>query len=50
MIFDKSSDMLEVAENFLDFFEEESCGQCTPCREGILVLIEMLEKINGRRI
>ena len=45
MIFDKSRDMLHVAENFLDFFEEESCGQCTPCREGIPVLIEMLEKI-----
>jgi [NiFe] hydrogenase diaphorase moiety large subunit len=27
-------DMLDVAENFLDFFVEESCGQCTPCREG----------------
>ncbi len=27
-------DMLDVAENFLEFFVEESCGQCTPCREG----------------
>jgi [NiFe] hydrogenase diaphorase moiety large subunit len=27
-------DMLAVAENFLEFFVEESCGQCTPCRVG----------------
>jgi [NiFe] hydrogenase diaphorase moiety large subunit len=33
-------DMLDVAENFLDFFVEESCGQCTPCREGNPRLLE----------
>ena len=27
-------DMLDVAENFLEFFVEETCGQCTPCRLG----------------
>ncbi|MCX6840952.1 MAG: hypothetical protein NTX53_01490 [candidate division WOR-3 bacterium] len=32
--------MLDVAENFLDFFVEESCGQCTPCREGNPKLLE----------
>jgi [NiFe] hydrogenase diaphorase moiety large subunit len=26
--------MLAVVENFLEFFVEESCGQCTPCRAG----------------
>jgi [NiFe] hydrogenase diaphorase moiety large subunit len=33
-------DMLDVAENFLEFFVEESCGQCTPCREGNPKLLE----------
>ena len=33
-------DLLDVAENFLDFFVEESCGQCTPCREGNPKLLE----------
>jgi [NiFe] hydrogenase diaphorase moiety large subunit len=32
--------MLRVAENFLEFFTEESCGQCTPCREGNPKLLE----------
>jgi [NiFe] hydrogenase diaphorase moiety large subunit len=45
IIFNKKRNLLDVAENFLNFFAEESCGQCTPCREGIPVLIEKLKKI-----
>jgi [NiFe] hydrogenase diaphorase moiety large subunit len=45
IVFSKKRDMLDVALNFLKFFEDESCGQCTPCREGIPVLIEGLESI-----
>ena len=40
IVFGQQRDMLEVAENFLDFFAEESCGQCTPCREGNVKLLE----------
>jgi [NiFe] hydrogenase diaphorase moiety large subunit len=45
IIFNSKRKMLDVAENFLKFFEEESCGQCTPCREGIPVLLEAVELI-----
>jgi len=38
-----SRDMLEVAENFMEFFVDESCGQCTPCREGNEKLYEGIE-------
>jgi len=34
MVIGPSRDILDVAENFLEFFVEESCGQCTPCRLG----------------
>ena len=47
MIFDKKRDMLHVLKNFMEFFVEESCGQCTPCRIGNVKLlegVEMLEK------
>ncbi len=47
IVFGPGRDMLEVAKNFMEFFLDESCGQCTPCREGNLRLfegIEMLEK------
>lgn len=47
IVFSKKRKMLDVAENFLAFFAEEHCGQCTPCREGVPVLLEgvrMLKK------
>ncbi len=40
IVFGPERDMLKVAENFLEFFVEESCGQCTPCREGNPKLLE----------
>jgi [NiFe] hydrogenase diaphorase moiety large subunit len=33
-------DMLQLTRNFLEFFVEESCGQCTPCREGTGKLLD----------
>ena len=36
-------DLLDVAENFLEFFVEESCGQCNPCRLGNPKLLEGVE-------
>ncbi len=40
IVIGQQRDMLDVAENFLEFFVEESCGQCTPCREGNPKLLE----------
>ncbi len=45
MIFNESRDMLKVLKNFMEFFVEESCGQCTPCRIGNVKLLEGVEKI-----
>jgi [NiFe] hydrogenase diaphorase moiety large subunit len=42
-------DLLRVSRNFLEFFVEESCGQCTPCREGIPKLIEGVELLQQGR-
>jgi [NiFe] hydrogenase diaphorase moiety large subunit len=47
IVFGPGRDMLRVAKNFMEFFVEESCGQCTPCRAGnakLLEGIEMLER------
>ncbi len=38
-------DILEVVHNFMEFFEEESCGWCTPCRVGNQLLLHKLEKV-----
>ncbi|MBN1593006.1 MAG: SLBB domain-containing protein [Candidatus Coatesbacteria bacterium] len=40
IVFGPHRDMLDVAENFLEFFVDESCGQCTPCRIGNVKLLE----------
>jgi [NiFe] hydrogenase diaphorase moiety large subunit len=45
IIFGPGRDMLEVARNFLEFFTEESCGQCTPCREGNRILLDGVERL-----
>ena len=34
IVMDETTDMVHALENLLDFYKEESCGQCTPCREG----------------
>jgi len=45
MIFNESRDMVKVLKNFMEFFVEESCGQCTPCRIGNVKLLEGVEMI-----
>ncbi|MDD5360565.1 MAG: NADH-ubiquinone oxidoreductase-F iron-sulfur binding region domain-containing protein [Ignavibacteria bacterium] len=45
MIFGKNRDMLKILKNFMEFFVEESCGQCTPCRIGNVKLLEGVEMI-----
>ena len=34
MVMDETTDMVEAARNIAHFYAHESCGQCTPCREG----------------
>ena len=38
--------MVWAAENLLHFFNHESCGKCTPCREGSLWLLQILRRID----
>ncbi len=47
IIFDENRDMLKVLKNFMEFFVEESCGQCTPCRIGNTKLLEGVEMIEN---
>jgi NAD-dependent dihydropyrimidine dehydrogenase PreA subunit len=44
---DEDSCMVDVARFFLEFTQDESCGKCTPCREGTTRMREMLERIAG---
>ncbi|NBX32846.1 MAG: NADH-quinone oxidoreductase subunit NuoF, partial [Planctomycetes bacterium] len=44
-IFDEDTDMVAVARNICRFFKAESCGQCTPCREGSGWLLKLITRI-----
>jgi NADH:ubiquinone oxidoreductase subunit F (NADH-binding) len=44
MVFDNTRDMLDVARNAMEFFAEESCGKCFPCRIGTHRLTELLSE------
>jgi [NiFe] hydrogenase diaphorase moiety large subunit len=49
MVFGPGRNLLELAHSFMDFFEEESCGYCTPCRVGNTLLKRRLEYVmNGK--
>ncbi len=45
IVYGQERDLLEVAENYLEFFVEESCGQCTPCRDGNVKLLEGIKSL-----
>ncbi len=49
IVFGQDRDMLQVAKNFMEFFVEESCGQCTPCREGNVKLLEGIKMLEEGR-
>jgi [NiFe] hydrogenase diaphorase moiety large subunit len=44
-LFNSSRSMYNVLHNYLEFFTEESCGQCTPCRVGCQQLLKGIEKV-----
>ncbi len=44
-LFNSSRSMYNVLHNYLDFFNEESCGQCTPCRVGCQQLLRGVESV-----
>ena len=45
IVMDEDNCMVDVARFFLDFTVDESCGKCTPCREGTKRMKELLDKI-----
>jgi NADH-quinone oxidoreductase subunit F len=45
VVMDETSCMVDVAKFFLEFTAEESCGKCTPCREGTQQLLKIFERI-----
>ncbi len=47
IVMDENTCMVEVSRYFINFLVEESCGQCTPCREGLTRMKEVLSRITA---
>jgi NADH-quinone oxidoreductase subunit F len=45
--FNQSVDMWDMVRRFAEFFADESCGQCVPCRVGTVRQVEILHRLHG---
>ena len=44
IVMNKSTDVIDAIHRLAKFYEHESCGQCTPCREGTGILLDVLSR------
>ncbi len=49
IVFGQNRDLMAVARDFTEFFVEESCGWCAPCRVGATLLLKMLDRVRDGR-
>jgi NADH-quinone oxidoreductase subunit F len=47
IVMDDSADMVKVAHRLMQFYQNESCGKCTPCREGTRWVVQILSRIEA---
>ena len=45
IVMDKSTDIIRAIQRFAYFYKHESCGQCTPCREGTTWLLKVMNRL-----
>jgi len=46
IVMDQDSCMVDVAKYFIQFLQDESCGKCLPCREGLRTMLTILTRIS----
>lgn len=47
IVMDDTADMVKVATRLMQFYQNESCGKCTPCREGTRWMVQVLQRIEN---
>lgn len=47
IVMDETADMVKVAHRLMQFYQNESCGKCTPCREGTRWMVQVLGRIEA---
>lgn len=48
IVYNHQTKVLDVVKNLFEFYKNESCGQCTPCREGTMRVFEIVVKAKGK--
>ncbi|MEW6664216.1 MAG: NADH-ubiquinone oxidoreductase-F iron-sulfur binding region domain-containing protein [Thermodesulfobacteriota bacterium] len=46
MVYDQTRDVIDIVHRTMEFFASESCGKCTPCREGTELMVEITERLS----
>lgn len=49
IVYNKSRGVVEAALKTMEFFKEESCGKCVPCREGTTAMLNILDRLNQKK-
>src|SRR5208337_3801464 len=47
IVMDDTADMVKVANRLMEFYQNESCGKCTPCREGTRWVVQILSRMEA---
>lgn len=47
IVMDHTADMVKIAHRLMQFYQNESCGKCTPCREGTRWVVQILARIEA---
>jgi len=45
MVYNQSRDVIDIVSRTMRFFADESCGKCTPCREGTEAVVEIMDRL-----
>jgi NADH-quinone oxidoreductase subunit F len=46
-IFDQTTSVVRAVLRWTEFYKHESCGKCTPCREGTWWMVQILQRLDG---
>ena len=49
IVLDEANCIVDTAKYFMTFTKDESCGECTPCRDGTKVMLDMIQRISDGR-
>ena len=50
IVMNKQTDVIKAIARLMEFYKHESCGQCTPCREGVSWMNSVLQRFGKKNV